>query len=107
MTHCIIIVNKILLIAMQYQSDTCYIASDMAKPGRPRKGKELKKPSDYPQYVFRVSKGDYERLERLLDEALELSNKKREPGEREYTKSALIALAVFKGLEVVKRQLKS
>ena len=76
----------------------------MTKPGRPRSGKELKKPSDYPQYVFRVPKSDQKRLDDLLDEVRDLMNAKRDPGTPDETRSSIIARAVFRGLEDLKRK---
>ncbi len=88
---------------MQVNEDTCY-DPDMPKAGRPRTGKETKKPSDYPQYVFRVSKGDKKPLDALLDEVVEMMNTKREPGDSEFTRSSVMARAVFRGLEDLKRK---
>lgn len=101
-THCIYLVNNILLIAMQDLEDTCY-ASAMATPGRPRKGRELRKPSDYPQYVFRVSRTHQKRLEALLDEVVDLLNSKKEPGDIEETRSSVMAKSVYRGLEQLKK----
>jgi len=76
----------------------------MTKPGRPRKGKELKKPSEYPQYVFRVPMDDKKPLDELLDKVVGLMNDAREAGAPELTRSSVLARAVFRGLEDLKRK---
>ena len=62
------------------------------------------KPSDYPQYVFRVSRAHRKPLDSLIDEVVELMNAKKELGDSEETRSSVIAKAVFSGLEQMKRR---
>lgn len=64
-------------------------------PDRPKK----KKPSDYPQFAFRMN-GEIDKLKfvRRLEAALKEINKKLREDEKPYTKSELILKAIEIGL---------
>jgi hypothetical protein len=50
----------------------------------------MKKPSDYGQLNFRVSPDDKEELEVLIDEVLEILNKKNRDGNKKIKKNEVI-----------------
>lgn len=85
---------------MQDSDENCYIPS----MGRPREGKALRKPGDYPSFAFRVPHDQAKALDSLLDEIQEKLNKRRELGALEISRSAVLARAVFLGLEQLKKK---
>ena len=93
---------------MQSESDTPSTAEYdglMPKPGRPRTGRSRRDPSEYPTFSFRVPEADAERLEGLLAEVAGLMNEKRPFGDPEVRQGRVLARAVLRGLEVLKREL--
>lgn len=72
---------------------------DMPRSARPTR----KKPSDYPQMAFRVSKEDKSRLEELIDEVHQMANKRLKPDHLKFKKNELIVDALWNGLLNIKR----
>lgn len=68
-------------------------------------GKNRKDPSEYPTFSFRIPEADSVRLKRLLDEVGRLMNEKRPFGDPEVRPGRVLARAVLRGLEVLKREL--
>lgn len=66
---------------------------------RPVQDKKL--PSDYPQFAFRVSKEDKERLGGLIEKVQEILNK-RQPKGPHINKNDVIVRALYEGLKRLK-----
>jgi hypothetical protein len=64
--------------------------------------KKVRRPSDYPQFAFRVSAEQKERLIQLVEEVTEMFNKNVSPGEYLYRKNDIIIEALEKGLKIMK-----
>ncbi len=64
--------------------------------------KQRRKPSDYPQFAFRVTAETKDRLSEMIDEVTELFNKNVAPGEYLYRKNDIIVEALEKGLKAMK-----
>ena len=65
--------------------------------------KQGKRPSDYPQFAFRISEELKERLNELVEEVTELYNKQITDGEYLYRKNDIIAEALEIGLMQMKK----
>lgn len=65
--------------------------------------KQGKRPSDYPQFAFRISEELKERLNKLVEEVTELYNKQISEGEYLYRKNDIIAEALEIGLLQMKK----
>lgn len=65
--------------------------------------KQGKRPSDYPQFAFRISEELKERLNELVEEVTELYNKQIPDGEYLYRKNDIIAEALEIGLIQMKK----
>ena len=64
--------------------------------------KKGKKPSDYPQFAFRVSDEIKDRLSSLVEEVTDLYNKHVPDGEYLFRKNDVIAEALERGLKQMK-----
>lgn len=67
---------------------------------RPIENKKL--PSDYPQFAFRVSKTDKERLTELVEQVQDRLNRQRKDGEPWINKNDVIVKAIYEGLKHIK-----
>ncbi len=65
--------------------------------------REGKKPSDYPQFTFRITEELKARLNELIEEVTEIYNKKIDDGEYLYRKNDIIAEALELGLIQMKK----
>ncbi len=65
--------------------------------------KQGKRPSDYPQFAFRISDELKEKLNELVEEVTELYNKQISEGEYLYRKNDIIAEALEIGLMQMKK----
>ena len=65
--------------------------------------KKGKKPSDYPQFAFRISSELKEKLNIMVEEVTDLYNKQLEDGEYLYRKNDIIAEALELGLAQMKK----
>ncbi len=65
--------------------------------------KKGKKPSDYPQFAFRISSELKEKLNTMVEEVTDLYNKHLEDGEYLYRKNDIIAEALEIGLVEMKK----
>ena len=65
--------------------------------------KKGKKPSDYPQFAFRISSELKEKLNSIVGEVTDLYNKQLEDGEYLYRKNDIIAEALEIGLAEMKK----
>ena len=66
--------------------------------------KKLKKPSEYPQFSFRISEDDKLKLTVKLDEVLERLKENSKEGERIPKKNALILRAIRRGLSQIEKE---
>ena len=66
--------------------------------------KKGKKPSDYPQFAFRISEELKKKLNLLVEEVTDLYNKQLEDGEYLYRKNDIIAEALEIGLMQMKKK---
>lgn len=64
--------------------------------------KKGRRPSDYPQFAFRLSAEEKERLSKMIDEVTDLYNKQVSAGEYLYRKNDIIIEALEKGLKAMK-----
>ena len=64
--------------------------------------KKGRRPSDYPQFAFRLTAETKERLAASVDEVTELYNKSVPPGEYLYRKNDIIIEALENGLKIMK-----
>lgn len=64
--------------------------------------KKGRRPSDYPQFAFRLSAEEKEHLSKLIEEVTTLYNKSVGPGEYLYRKNDIIVEALEKGLKAMK-----
>lgn len=62
-----------------------------------------RKPSDYPQFTFRINEELKDRLSELVEEVTELYNKNIQEGEYLYRKNDIIAEALELGLMQMKK----
>jgi hypothetical protein len=65
--------------------------------------KKGRRPSDYPQFAFRLTAEAKERLAASVDEVTELYNKSVPPGEYLYRKNDIIIEALEIGLKQMKK----
>lgn len=65
--------------------------------------REGKKPSDYPQFTFRITEELKTRLNELIEEVTDIYNKKIDDGEYLYRKNDIIAEALELGLMQMKK----
>lgn len=65
--------------------------------------KKGKKPSDYPQFAFRISSELKEKLNSMVEEVTDIYNKQLEDGEYLYRKNDIIAEALEIGLVQMKK----
>ncbi len=72
--------------------------------GRHQIGLKKKKPSDYPQFAFRTSKANIERINCLLDEIQERYNRTKSPDDFSWPKGDIIVEALDIGLKAVKKR---
>lgn len=64
--------------------------------------KKGRRPSDYPQFAFRLSAEEKEHLSKLIEEVTNLYNKTVVAGEYLYRKNDIIVEALEKGLKAMK-----
>lgn len=64
---------------------------------------QRRKPSDYPQFAFRVTAEKKDRLSEMINEVTELFNKNVSPGEYLYRKNDIIIEALEIGLKQMKK----
>ncbi len=65
--------------------------------------KKGRRPSDYPQFAFRLTAEAKENLSAMVDEVTELFNKNVPPGEYLYRKNDIIIQALEIGLKQLKK----
>lgn len=68
--------------------------------------KKLKKPSEYPQFSFRISEDEKLILSDKLDKVLEMLKENSKEGERIPKKNALILRAINRGLSKIEKEIK-
>lgn len=69
--------------------------------------KKLKDPSDYPQFSFRLSESEKEWLQNELQAVADLMNRSKEPGERLVRGNHVALMALRKGLETIRSEMKT
>ena len=74
----------------------------MAKSQRTKK----KIPSDYPQFTFRISQEDKERLSKLVEEVKTIVNSRLEEDEVKVKKNELLVEALLLGLKTLQKKYK-
>ena len=63
-----------------------------------------KKPTDYPQFTFRVDSETKDKLSKDIEEVTQLLNSKRGPDEYMYRKNDIIIEALTSGLSLIKKK---
>lgn len=63
-----------------------------------------RKPSDYPQFAFRISQVEKAELTQLIDEVTELYNSNLNPGDYAIRKNDIILEALNIGLRVMQKK---
>lgn len=63
-----------------------------------------KSPADYPQMAFRISDEDKKKLTDLIEEVHHLANKRTTEDEKKTKKNELIVVALFAGLQSLKKK---
>lgn len=72
--------------------------------GRHQIGQKKKKPSDYPQFAFRTSKANIERLNATLEEIQGAYIKRKDPEAPYWSKGDIIVEALTLGLKLLKKR---
>ncbi|MGE0631248.1 MAG: hypothetical protein AB7O96_02490 [Pseudobdellovibrionaceae bacterium] len=63
-----------------------------------------KRPQDYPQMAFRISKEDKKRINALAEEIVQKSNRRLSPQDKVFRKNDVLIDALYKGLLDLKRK---
>lgn len=61
----------------------------------------LKKPTDYPQFYFRISEKDKVQIERLAEGIIKKMNNKKSAGIKKAKRNELLAQALLIGLSIL------
>jgi hypothetical protein len=71
--------------------------------GRKPLGDRLKKPTDYPQFAFRISQEDMDTLRTTIEKIYVAENAKRGPEVKRVSRSQIIVKALKNGLSALKK----
>lgn len=61
-------------------------------------------PTDYPQLAFRISEDDKRRINELVEEILQVANKKLAPSDKVFRKNDVYVDALYLGLLTLKKK---